>query len=306
LNEFQIRDTKRFLLGWKQSLEARLAELDGALAEGSRGFCDLPDTNTGDAGRALDAIMQGVSRRYPGRAIVAYGSRVFGAADTHSDLDILVIEYDRNAAPIQETVNVNGVEVDITRVGFNVLLKGLRGRSRHNNNWFLNALRECRIYGDREGDARRLRAIAKSVWKQGPPALTPRQLRMGRGALLRLQDSTKKLVARAGDSPEAAKLARMRCDQLVAHSIYQFYCVRRRWTTSLRHLLDGCRSDYPEFHALWLEYAHSVEPEEAFDVAKHIVEAVHVDALAPQLGSPRSAPLAAHSRREEMSTRHSF
>jgi len=273
---------KSKLLRWKRALESRLAEIDGAAAEEftAAEYRDPADTDLLRSDEALYAIMREVATRYPGRSLIAYGSRVVGDADGHSDVDMLVVEYDHNAAPVQETAQAHGVEVDITRVGANVLLKGIKGRAKNNNNWFLNALRKCCIYGDREGDARRLRAAAANVWEQGPPVVTPRQFQLGRDSLLHLQDSTKKLVVRAGASPEFAKLARMRCDQLVAHSIYQFYCVRRRWTTSLHHLLEGCRSDYPEFYALWLEYVRSVEPEEAFGVAKCIVAAVHGDVFA--------------------------
>jgi hypothetical protein len=275
-------------------------------AFGAEEYRDPFDSDLLHEDQTLYAIMREIATRYPGRPLIAYGSRIAGNADPHSDIDMLAIEYDRNAAPIQETANVHAVEVDLTRVGINVLLKGIKGRSKNNNNWFLSALSKCCIYGDREGEARRLRSFAQGIWRQGPTALTPRQLRLGRVALLRLQDSTKKLVARAGDSAEAAKLARMRCDQLIAHSIYQFYCVRRRWTTSLHHLLEGCRGDYPKFYALWLEYTHSAAPEEAFGIAKCIVEAVHVDALAPQPGSSRAVPVPGYPEREELSTHHSF
>lgn len=285
------------LLKWKRSLESQLAEIDGAAAEefAAAEYRDPFDTDLLREDQTLDATMRGIATRYPGRPLIAYGSRIAGSADPHSDIDMLALEYDGNAAPIQETVTVRGVEVDLTRVGINALIKGIKGRSRNNNNWFLSALRQCCIYGDRDGDARRLRSLAVSVWEQGPPALTPRQLRLGRGALLRLQDSTKKLVARAGDSSEAAKLARMRCDQLVTHSIYQFYCARRRWTTSLHRLLRSCRSDFPEFYALWLEYVRSEGAAEAFGVAKHMVEAVHEGVFPAAIaradsGEPASPP----------------
>ncbi len=212
------------LLRWKRTLESQLAEIDGAVVEevAAAEYCDPADTDLLRSDEALYAIMREIASRYPGRPLIAYGSRIAGDADDHSDVDLLVVEYDHNATPVQEMAQAHGVEIDITRVGVNLLVKGIKGRAKNNNNWFLNALRKCCIYGDREGDARRLRALAVSVWKQGPAAVTPRQLRLGRTALLRLEDSTKKLVLRAGASPEFAKLARMRCDQLAVHSIYQF------------------------------------------------------------------------------------
>lgn len=275
---------RRLLLRWKRSLEQRLAEIDGSALHNEAGepACGpSEDAQACGASNELVILLQGLSRRYPGRALIAYGSRVSREADAHSDLDVLVVEYDRNSAPAQETVQLQGVEIDVTRVGSNVLLKGLRGRSRHNNNWFLNALRECRIYGDRDGDARRLQAMAEGIWKEGPQALTAKQLEGGRAGLLRLLDSAKKLCARADMSPEAARLARMRCDQVVAQSIYLSYCVRRRWTTSFHRLIDRCKVDYPELYGLWLQYVRSAEHEEAVSAAKRIVEAVHEGVLPP-------------------------
>lgn len=268
---------KQRLTRWKRSLEQQLAELDGEVSgdPASTQSCDPGDALAVDADETLRAIVCGIARRYPGRPLVVYGSRAAGEADECSDLDVLVIEYDRNAATVQENMDVCDVEIDVTRVGFNLLLNGIKGRSKNNNNWFLNALRQCFIYNDRDGDARYLRRSAEEIWKNGPPALTKKQLKGSRTALLRLQDSAKKLCARARTSPEASRLARMRCDQLVAQSIYQFYCVRRKWTTSLHRLLGSCRSDYPELHSLWLEYVRLQEPEEAFDGAKLIVGAVH-------------------------------
>lgn len=269
------------MLRCKRSLESKLSAMDEAAAGERADTEDCGDSDTGllRADESLLGVLREIAKRCPGRPLIAYGSRVTGNADPHSDIDMLILDYDCNAAPVQETIHVYGIEIDITRVGFNPLLKGIKGRSKSNNNWFLNALHQCCIYGDRKGDARRLRAIAASVWKQGQPALTPRQLRLGRGALLRLQDSTKKLVARARDSPAAARLARMRCDQLVAQSIYLFYCVRRRWTTSFQRLIGWCSVDYPEFHALWLQYIRSAEHEEAISAAKRIVAAVHEGVL---------------------------
>jgi predicted nucleotidyltransferase len=235
---------KNALLHWKRSLEQQLAKLDGETAwELSAGqFADPIDANLQRADAMLNGVLREVAKLFPGRALVAYGSRVAGEADAHSDLDLLVLEYDRNAKPIQAKMEVQGVDVDIARVGFNILLKGIRSRSRNNNNWFLSALRQCCIYGDRDGEGRRLRAVAQDVWKQGPPAPTAKQLAAARAGLLRQQDSTQKLCKRANASPEAVRLARMRCDQLAAQAIYQFYWVRCEWTTSLHRAVGVTRS----------------------------------------------------------------
>lgn len=266
------------LLHWKRSLESQLAEIDGAASriQPAGPACESKeDAYARGVGTELGATLQKLALRYPGRALVAYGSRVSSEADASSDLDVLVIEYDRNLPPVHETVQLQGVKIDLTRVGFNVVLKGLRARGRLNNRWFLNALRRCYLYGDRDGEARRLVEAAEEIWREGPHPLTQKQLEAGRVGLHRLLDSAARLSLRSADSPEAAKLARMRCDQLVAYSVYMFYCVRGRWTTSLHRLLGRCKTEFPEFYSLWLRYASSFEPAETISVAKRIVDAVH-------------------------------
>lgn len=274
------------LLRWKKSLESRLTELESEVAEefASAESCDPANAEALRKDEVLDSIVREIARQYPGRPLVAYGSRIAGNADAHSDLDVLVMEFDRNAAPVQGTTIAHGVEVDFARVGFNVLLRGLKGRARYNNNCFLSALRRCCIYGDQDGDARRLRIVAQRIWKAGPRTLTPKQLDAGRAGLLRNLHTAEKLSARAGDSAEAARLARISCDQLATQSLYLFYCVRGRWTTSLRRLVERCKGEYPELYALWLEYIESAEPEEALSAARRMVKAVHEGFISAQQG----------------------
>lgn len=111
---------RKSLLHWKRSLKQQLVEMDGEAASGLSGeeFADPVDASLRRADAMLDGILREVASCYPGRPLVAYGSRVSGLADTHSDVDILVIEYDRNAKPIQVKMEVQGVDLDVTRVGF--------------------------------------------------------------------------------------------------------------------------------------------------------------------------------------------
>ena len=262
------------LLRCKQSLESQLAQLDSEAPEDSWSpdSGDPADATMLRRDEALASILRRVAKRYPRLPLIAYGSRVVGRADAHSDLDILVLEYDRNAKPIHETFQINGLEIDVARVGSNSILKGIKGRSRNNNNWFLSALHECCIYADHEGEARRLRAVARQIRENGPPFQDRKHFVANCTALLRLANSAERLSARAGDSPEAARLARIRCDQLVTHSIYLFYCIEGRWTTSLHRLLERCRVDFPDLYALWLLYTRATEQETAMVAARKIVE----------------------------------
>lgn len=284
---------RRALLSWKRRLESRLDALDAQSAPdpASARYCDAVDRDALLQNENLRAMVRKLAQRYPGRALIAYGSRIAGLCDAHSDLDVLVLEYDRRAVPVMEHAEVQGVPIDIARVGRDLLLKGIKGNARNNNNWFLSALSHCYIYGDGDGDARRLRAIAQDTWNRGPSPWTPRQTQASRAGLFRLLDSAKKLAARANGSPQAARLARMRCDQLVAHSIYQFYCVRGKWTTSFHHLIDQCQSDYPELYGLWLRYVACSSPDKALAAAELIVDAVPRGKLNPaRAAQPAEGP----------------
>jgi hypothetical protein len=256
---------REMLLHWQRVLKTHLADLD----------CQSTEPAGGTVAGTFDNILQKIGAAYPGCAFMAYGSRISGEADALSDLDILVIDVDEDAELSKERKYIDGTEIDISRAGRNVILKGLMGRTTHNQNWYLTALCDACILRDGRGEAAQLRRVADRLMREGPPRMKQKEIDECRVNLQRLADSVVRLHLRAGESLQAAAVARMRCDHLVIQSIYQFYCVRGKWTTSLQRLVNRCEKEYSELYALWLQYIHAPDLGSAVDVARLIAETVY-------------------------------
>jgi hypothetical protein len=267
---------RRLLLKLKAYLQSELIGLDVDDNEPDEprelNMSRLPEA-IGNRQIPSDAIAE-ILELYPRRSIIAYGSRVRGSSDSSSDLDIIVIDNDRSGAPSQKSHIILGMKADVTIASVTQLLGGIKGGTRNNNNWFLRALNEGIVLRDPSKHARRLKAVANQVWKGGPPPLRPGQLKTLRDSLLRLFESAEKLSARSSLSPQAARLARMRSDQLVSQSIYFYYCVRSRWTSSFHTLVNNAESAFPALYALWKQYATTSDQFAALDIARKIVDAV--------------------------------
>lgn len=249
------------------------------------------DTQAPRANSLFRQVAQQIAHQYAGRPIIAYGSRISGEADSYSDFDFLVLEYDRNFRPKFETLVIGEQRVDLTRVGRNFVARSIRTPNRTNDRWFLNALRNCRIYADVTGEAWHLKDLADQIFTAGPPEVSRRRLETDYDELVRLYESAEKLCARASNGPDAAKVARMRCDQLVTRCIYLFFILRREWTTSLPRLLERCRKDHPDFYALWVQYARAEGPQAALTAAVRMMETAYhgIQILDPANNRPLQA-----------------
>lgn len=245
-------------------LESRLAVQPTQLITRS-----APFSNT-DRGAEISNCIGSISKRWPSCSMLVYGSQVTGKADSFSDLDILIIETNRHAPTAHERGEVEGVSVDITHAGACTFRRILSAKHKHNNNWLLQAFRDCHIYCDGSREISMLRRVADRMLIDGPPRLDVTSARKLESELAYRLRACRTPCQRAYVSPELAVLARMRCDQLISCAIYALFCVNRQWTTSFRRLLERCRDEEPHIRNLWSHYALTPDIREAIQIAEGI------------------------------------
>jgi len=166
------------------------------------------------------------------------------------------------------------MEVDISRIGSERLLADIRRDYEGQDNWFMNALDSCRVYGDSRGLAQPILLEAKRIREIGPYSLGGARLRMIESNIRRHQGKAIRLSAGATGSAQLGVLARMRGDQLVSSSIFAWYSLRGRWINSLPNILSTLANDSSDIYILWLKYCDAPSPTDALQPACAIAELV--------------------------------
>lgn len=204
--------------------------------------------------------------------MVLHGSWARGTNDTASDVDMMILH--RAGPMIEETIVVDGTQVDVYRGTFSDLKDKLNADHPLNNNFILNAFHEGIVCIDRGGWAGALKADAELRCSEGPKAMTPIEIRSTRWGLLRMLSGAKRLLGRSALSKEDALIAETRSHQVVIQAVYLYHRVRRRWTTSFPIVVDRLRAENSPLYDLWSRYVSAASQAERVEIASALVDCV--------------------------------
>jgi predicted nucleotidyltransferase len=250
------------------------------------------------ASAPIESVLRQIDEPANTIALLVYGSYARGTADPHSDLDVIRIQ--RCGPQAQFYRWIEGIEVDVYSDTAAAIRRLLYARAKDNNNFLLNALVNSAICMDREECGAALVQEAKALWERGPEPVPEREKEIRCASLLRLLNSTRHLVVRAGNSQEARLFAEMRLGDLFKNAVYSYMCLARRWTSSLRETVSWIRASDHELARKCDEFIQAKSLECRLAAAQEIVAAACMPALDSRLRGNDNAlgacPEYCHSR----------